>query len=912
MPDNWEVANELNPSNSSDAYGDPDGDGIQNQYEYVLGFNPHLATTSGSPDSTKDRDGDGMKDLQEAATGSFKWNSALQRNIFVKVLNWEVADAHGDYDQDGLTNIQELELGSNLNSADSDGDGSSDKEELEFGTNSNSRDSDDDGVLDGIEIRDKTNPNSSSSHGPVIKTVDRNLSITFSSRNYLGKPMGNLGIGGSWESSVSSSTQLTTNIAYDDLGAKLVAGAPFPETIPKDAETNSVYVAFESNNHVTGFALTGHNLPNSYYSAILSHQRMWLQIEPAAAETIQRSYLRVTERCHPGPLPYPWLDCEDPDVTIEKVDVTIPKGKTESSPFDLLCGFNGPGGVPEGHPDRAVQGHTQYLTPVEIAVDADWDGEITFGEKDRTTTEKPYRFWINNDQDDVESDEPIIVEANNRDLLDSTIKTNRDLEDFTRIKISTGLPLKQLREGKFQVGLKIKSPSSNGPAIRVWPNESDTGSLDYLKDGTAAARQRSKTCIGDTQNGTIFFPKAYWQGPSGTRANLIFEGIKKGKGELVLVVKTENSDEVETASIHLDLLDVREMYQRARIVNEAGQIPAPWGDDTPPAQTWEWYPWNWSYSEDPDAKPVTAVMVHGWRLKYMDFMNWSDTSYKRLWHQGFKGKFYSFRWATFSGDNNGIHDRVDEQLEALADIEHSIIPPPGGLTYNDSEYRAWLCGPALANFVNQLPNPGKRHLFAHSMGNVIAGSALRSGMLIDKYAMCNSAMASMAYDHSRVHPANSGYKTPDTDTDLTIRETYGLANKVAGLPKMPKISNFCLRDDTALKGWLTGNAFFKADNFKFYYYEENSGLTQYKLYFNPAPKYIKNVTSVPEAMGYVTQSRSLPAGTDFEAGGSINDGIVSMNSWFGTTHSAQWRWSNQKTHLFWEKLFEKLELKTIE
>jgi hypothetical protein len=593
-------------------------------------------------------------------------------------------------------------------------------------------------------------------------------------------------------------------------------------------------------------------------------------------------------------------------------------GPSSRARYTNLAGYamNGEGAIVALADDALHPGSDKKtlltLLPAEVAVDADRDGEITFDRKDKTTAEKPYRFWINNDQDNVEADEPVTIDQNERDLLDSTIKTSRDLEDFTRVKIKVGIPLQQLQEGTSKVGLKFKNSTSTAPVVRIWPNESDVGSRDYLTDGTAAVRQRSKTCIGDTYTETAFIPKSYWLGRSDSEAHLIFEGVRKGVGELVLMIKPENASEIESASIHLNLLDVREMYQRARIVNKAEQIPDPWGDDTPPAQTWAWDPWNWLYSEDPDAEPVTAVMVHGWRLKYMDFMNWSDTSYKRLWHQGFKGKFYSFRWATFSGDNNGIHDRVDEQLEALADIEHSIIPPPGGLTYNDSEYRAWLCGPALANFVNQLPNPGKRHLFAHSMGNVISGSALRSGMLIDKYAMCNSAMASMAYDYRKVHPANSGYKTPDTDTDLTIRETYGLANKVAQLPKMPKISNFCLRNDTALKGWLTGNAFFKADNYKYYYYRENSGVTQYKLYFNPAPEYIKNVTSVPEAMGYVTQSRSLPAGTDFEAGGSINDGIVSMNSWFGTTHSAQWRWSNQKTHLFWGKLFEKLELKTID
>ncbi len=52
----------------------------------------------------------------------------------------------------------------------------------------------------------------------------------------------------------------------------------------------------------------------------------------------------------------------------------------------------------------------KLLIPVEVAVDADRNGEITFDQSDKTSAGKPFRFWINNDQDDVEADEPILVE----------------------------------------------------------------------------------------------------------------------------------------------------------------------------------------------------------------------------------------------------------------------------------------------------------------------------------------------------------------------------------------------------------------------------------------------------------------------------------------------------------------------
>jgi len=58
------------------------------------------------------------------------------------------------------------------------------------------------------------------------------------------------------------------------------------------------------------------------------------------------------------------------------------------------------------------------------------------------------------------------------------------------------------------------------------------------------------------------------------------------------------------------------------------------------------------------------------------------------------------------------------------------------------------------------------------------------------------------------------------------------------------------------------------------------------------------------------------AGANLATTGAIS-GFQDMNQWgenadhggFDSTHSAQWRWNNQSTHLFWKKLTQELELK---
>ncbi len=144
------------------------------------------------------------------------------------------------------------------------------------------------------------------------------------------------------------------------------------------------------------------------------------------------------------------------------------------------------------------------LFPVDIAVDANRDGTIKFvGDfndpsvagklADKTTQEKPFRFWVNEDQDTVVGGEPQDVEVLNQtyDWKGGSIGTVRDLEDFSRLHLYIGGLQEAIKAGQIKVGLEWKSVTEGNPSIQIFKAYESDGGLEYLKDDHIAQFQQA-------------------------------------------------------------------------------------------------------------------------------------------------------------------------------------------------------------------------------------------------------------------------------------------------------------------------------------------------------------------------------------------------------------------------------------
>ena len=139
---------------------DNDGDGLQNWEETMYGTDPDNADT----------DGDGLSDFAElTSTGTNPLLSDTDEN--------GITDDLEDDDDDGLTNMEEIDLGTDPASKDSDKDGLDDKEEQQYQTSPIDSDTDKDGLPDGREIILGTDPLNPDTDGNGIPDGEEEIKV---------------------------------------------------------------------------------------------------------------------------------------------------------------------------------------------------------------------------------------------------------------------------------------------------------------------------------------------------------------------------------------------------------------------------------------------------------------------------------------------------------------------------------------------------------------------------------------------------------------------------------------------------------------------------------------------------------------------------------------------------------------
>lgn len=426
----------------------------------------------------------------------------------------------------------------------------------------------------------------------------------------------------------------------------------------------------------------------------------------------------------------------------------------------------------------------RYLArlPAFIRVDANRDGVID--ENDITSKERPYRFWLNNDYDkggtvdggDWEEDDYKESSGPDHDRMNNVIECRRDLEDLTRLWITFKGITEMIKIGGVTLELEWKpmdggtfgSAADGTPGVRVFRAfEPDGGRLYLEDDGTGYNQIQSPYNTGycEAKAGSpVALPLSQVSLTNLTESNpvihLLFEGTSAGKGKLILNLKKGGQKIGEYPPLYMELKDVKDMYERWSVGDVAqhdiqenvwpGAMQPLYGPG-PPSK---------AMVPPPDETNDYILFVHGWNMSPFDKDWFSDTAFKRLWHQGYKGRFGAFRWPTFYFDRGlfGVPLPVPDNWET-----------PERTHFDASEHRAWASAPGLLGLLGQL-NGGKFHgkvrMMAHSMGNVVAGEALRQagGNVAHTYVASQAALSAHCYDAAA--PLMPYYGQPKTTPNV--------------------------------------------------------------------------------------------------------------------------------------------------
>ncbi len=563
---------------------------------------------------------------------------------------------------------------------------------------------------------------------------------------------------------------------------------------------------------------------------------------------------------------------------------------------------------------------TGIVNVVKLQLDVNHDGvmDTSWSGPDNTSQEKPFVFWINNDfdrghnvdcnifglncdfeEDDLSASEVAGLTATFRKpdgALENVlgypfIPSQRDLEDYTRLWI----PGLSNLVSSLPTGYVAKLSLIGDGEIRLFRAYEGNGGTNYLFDETTASNQVAQLSlsVGKLTASTPIV----WSAQTNWGEKFIWCGVQRGGAELHLQILNANQDVVADTAAYLDLKDIKEMYERWTIGDNSKVEPT-----TTPIVAVEELPTGvpaFKYSQPADLNTPYILHVHGSNMERWEKDRFAEVMYKRLYWQGYQGRFGSFRWPTAGG--------LGSTLDALINPNF----------FDKIEFVAWKSAPGLKSMLTTLNNqyPGQVRMSSHSMGNVACAEALKqcTSNLVAVYASLQGAVPSHSYDSNaltRQIPSNAEDYTRNHFANYWLS---GSNSYFAGVGGAAKYVNFFNTNDYVLDKWTIGQNL-KPDSSLFYYYHPPGDSPPNGQYWRlltplnfPGDSY--------EIFSFCTEARCFALGAQNNVGGVFNTAsevdLLGSPYLFGAAHkghSGQFRSTNMKRAAFWNVFLNKMEL----
>lgn len=572
--------------------------------------------------------------------------------------------------------------------------------------------------------------------------------------------------------------------------------------------------------------------------------------------------------------------------------------------------------------------NTIYVVALKLDVNHDGQMDMSWTGPDNTSANRPYVFWCNNNFDrwkttstllysETEQDDVLQYDSDSQNLDpgepdydykdnhgDRIIPDTRDLEDFARLWICgvdsnllTALPTNStitLSWNSYWDGYQWRNDGY--PTIDLFQAADADGGIGYLTNEATANAQidpNQSSYLGRLAPGGSIQLNTSQFANNWAGNYFVWCGVSNGIGALTLTIQDGNGNFLGQSTAYIQIKDIKDMYERWTVGDDPNQEPLTVAtnayNDLPTGEMPFQYPTN------TDANMPYILFVHGFNMTPYDKDRFAETEFKRLYWQGYQGRFGEFRWPT--------------TVQTLTYIR----------AFDDSELNAWKSGAGLLNLLTNLNSkyPGNVYLTAHSHGNVVAGEALRlaTNQVVNTYIAMQGAVDSHTYDATTPIRLVS-FSTPDCYGQYY---TDGATNYFAGSAGAGTYVNFFNTNDYALGATVwqrdqnlkpDADYFYNSSSNSFYQLLSISPPITQDFYF---PQDTYTIFSYcDQAHGYALGAQLNVAGA-FLTGTNYNQVELDADPFdWGTTHiyhSAEFRSDYAQRWLFWDEVLVKIKLK---
>jgi alpha-tubulin suppressor-like RCC1 family protein len=360
------------------------------------------------------------------------------------------------------------------------------------------------------------------------------------------------------------------------------------------------------------------------------------------------------------------------------------------------------------------------LIPAELVSDYNRDGKIDEKDRGNVTKDNPYRFWMNDDNDDGNTDGDDIPTGGGGNGIDTQVNGTRDLVDFFPVFLDIKRLLEILHSDKFDYSLACEDPFLNYVATDLRPEtvrdyltklDSTTGELDSA--GVLSNQPVTRIVREGHKLDTDFLDKIQNEG----KGVILVEAWSRVTHPLRLkVIRRDTGELVTQVELPLSVDGAEKMYRHVNFLYadnaEGGRLTE---TRQPPN-----YPDNITSDK-------TFVFVHGYNVNPDQARGWNAQMFKSMWWSGSRAKFYGITW---HGSESQVHDLVTVNYHLNVDNAFATARP-------------------LANVINNL---GRNvTVVAHSLGNLVVASAIHDwGASVNNLFMVDSAIAIEAFDGESV------------------------------------------------------------------------------------------------------------------------------------------------------------------